>query len=131
MHPFFHFYYCILLRNLEFYTDTFLCDTHFELDIVLSIFHFSYFLLNFAAPPTSISDIVDHSQRDIDVLRPYVFKTEPPAQVQCTLHEEIKPPPYRYGSSKLVFLTIIVTYIYVQACPEVGLCAYVEQRYRK
>ncbi|XP_071518502.1 small ribosomal subunit protein bS6m [Panulirus ornatus] len=62
----------------------------------------NYFLLNFAAPPTSIRDIVDHSKRDVDVFRPYVFKIEPPAQFQCTLHEEIQPPPYRSDVRKLI-----------------------------
>ena len=48
------------------------------------------------APPIKIHDIKDNFKRDIDLIRPMVFNKEETLPITCTLHEEIKPPAYRY-----------------------------------
>ncbi|PIO37070.1 hypothetical protein AB205_0052550 [Aquarana catesbeiana] len=35
-----------------------------------------YFLVDFYAPPTAVSNIIDHLGRDIDVIRPTILKHE-------------------------------------------------------
>merc|ERR1712212_1199547 len=62
----------------------------------------SYFLLHFDASPTSISDLRDSCMRDVDLVRPVIFKVEAPATIKCTLDEEVKPPAYRSEVQKMI-----------------------------
>jgi small subunit ribosomal protein S6 len=39
--------------------------------------------------------------RDVDIVRRRIFRIETPEEFECTLHEEILPPAYRYMPTKL------------------------------
>ncbi|KAK8719575.1 hypothetical protein OTU49_013944 [Cherax quadricarinatus] len=62
----------------------------------------NYFLINFVAPPTAVSEILDTCRREIDVFRPGVTKIEPQQHSQCTLHEEIQFPSFRPEVLKMI-----------------------------
>ncbi|XP_050709799.1 probable 28S ribosomal protein S6, mitochondrial [Eriocheir sinensis] len=62
----------------------------------------SYFLLHFVAPPSNLDDIRDNCKRDVDLVRPVIFKQETLPSTVCTLHEEIKPPVYRSEVQKMI-----------------------------
>ncbi|XP_042220745.1 probable 28S ribosomal protein S6, mitochondrial [Homarus americanus] len=62
----------------------------------------NYFLIHFAAPPTSLSDITDNCRRDIDLVRPLVSRIESKARFECTLHEEVQPPSSRPEVHKMI-----------------------------
>lgn len=55
----------------------------------------SYFLMNFDVAPQQIEDLKEEYGRDIDIVRRHIFKVEEPKKIECTFHEEMKPPAYR------------------------------------
>ncbi|CAG9770604.1 unnamed protein product [Ceutorhynchus assimilis] len=55
----------------------------------------SYFLYEFNVPPSSLADLLDEYARDVDVIRRRIYKKREPEPFECTLQEEILPPPYR------------------------------------
>ena len=63
---------------------------------------FSYFLFEFNAPPTCIDQLLDEYGRDIDIIRRNIFKKKEHESFDCTLHEEIEPPPYRKDVQELM-----------------------------
>ncbi|XP_050295810.1 probable 28S ribosomal protein S6, mitochondrial [Anthonomus grandis grandis] len=62
----------------------------------------SYFLCEFNLPPDHIRYVQDELGRDIDIIRRRVYKKMEPEKFDCTLHEEITPPPYRKDVQELV-----------------------------
>ncbi|CAG9821825.1 unnamed protein product [Phaedon cochleariae] len=62
----------------------------------------SYFLYEFNVPPTSIDQLLDEYGRDIDIIRRRIYKKIEPEQFECTLDDELKPPPYRKDVLALV-----------------------------
>ena len=58
---------------------------------------YSYFVLQFVVPPKALHDLEDEYSRDVDIVRRCIFKMELPEEIECTLHEEIQPPAYRYA----------------------------------
>lgn len=62
----------------------------------------SYFVFEFNAPPLCIEQLLDEYGRDVDVMRKRIFKKNMPKNVECTLHEELLPPPYRKDVQELV-----------------------------
>ncbi|KAK5642699.1 hypothetical protein RI129_008866 [Pyrocoelia pectoralis] len=62
----------------------------------------SYYLFIFNSPPASIPDLLDEYERDIDIIRRKIFKQETPEFKECTLHEELQPPPYRKSVQELI-----------------------------
>lgn len=62
----------------------------------------SYFLMEFNVPPTKVDDLMEEYARDIDIIRRRIYKKVPKDDFECTLHEELKPPPYRKSVQNLV-----------------------------
>merc|ERR1712198_189553 len=62
----------------------------------------SYWVLRFDSPSDSIAELKDNCLRDIDVIRPFIFKVQEPKHIECTLGEEIKPPAYRSEVQKMI-----------------------------
>lgn len=58
---------------------------------------FSHFLIYFDAPPQQIEKIIDECNRDVDIVRLKIYKQNEPIKKECTFHEEMLPPAYRYG----------------------------------
>lgn len=48
-------------------------------------------------PPKEIDKVLDKYHRDIDIIRVSIFKQYKPINKECTFHEEMLPPPYRYN----------------------------------
>lgn len=46
-------------------------------------------------PPKDLEKVKDIYSRDIDIVRINVYKQQQPINVECTVHEEMLPPPYR------------------------------------
>lgn len=65
----------------------------------------SYFLYEFNVPPTSLDSLLDEYGRDVDVIRRTIYKKKQLDPFECTLHEEILPPPYRKDVQKMIELT--------------------------
>lgn len=57
---------------------------------------FSHFFIYFDAPPKLIEHILDECHRDIDIVRLKIYKQFIPSKQECTFHEEMLSPPYRY-----------------------------------
>lgn len=53
-------------------------------------------------PPPKIEDFFDETGRDVDIIRRRIYKKQHLAQVECTLDEELQPPPYRKSVQNLV-----------------------------
>lgn len=62
----------------------------------------SYFVVQFDSPPSSIEDLGEEWDRDVDVVRKRIYKVEPETFQECTLAEELKPPPYRMDVQKMI-----------------------------
>jgi len=72
---------------------------YFIFYIILQLsFIFSHFFIYFDIPPKEIDKIIDKYNRDMDIVRSKIFKQDKPPKVECTFHEEMLPPPYRYDS---------------------------------
>lgn len=61
-----------------------------------------HFLLCFDAPPASLKLIQDDCNRNLEIIRVRIFKQNEPETMECTLHEELLPPPYRPSVLKLL-----------------------------
>ncbi|CAH2000468.1 unnamed protein product [Acanthoscelides obtectus] len=61
-----------------------------------------YFLFEFNAPPSSIASLFDEYIRDVDVVRRRLYKKTEPVGFECTLDNEMKPPPYRNDVLNLI-----------------------------
>lgn len=72
---------------------------------------FSHFLIYFDVPPKEVEKIYDEYKRDIDILKATILKPNISSKQNCTFHEEMLPPPYRY--IYLFFIIYNITYIYV------------------
>ena len=57
---------------------------------------FSYFVIHFDVPPSDIDGIKEKCNRDVDVVRNRIYKKGIPEQFDCTFHEEMLPPAYRF-----------------------------------
>ncbi|CAK9830856.1 Probable 28S ribosomal protein S6, mitochondrial [Anthophora retusa] len=65
--------------------------------------HAGHFMFCFDSPPSQVFKIQDNCRRNINIIRAEVYKeVVPEKQVQCTLEEELLPPPYRPGVQKLL-----------------------------
>lgn len=64
--------------------------------------HASYFIMEFHIPPNSIEDLKEEYSRDVDIIRRRIYKKTEPDTEECTLDEEMKPPPYRKAVQKLL-----------------------------
>ncbi|XP_044269285.1 probable 28S ribosomal protein S6, mitochondrial [Tribolium madens] len=65
----------------------------------------SYFLIEFNAPPTCIDNLLDEYVRDVDIIRKRIYKKQEIAPFECTLHEDMLPPPYRKSVQELIAQT--------------------------
>ena len=63
---------------------------------------FSYFLMEFNAPPVYIDQLLDEYSRDVDIVRRRIYKKKEAEAFECTLHEDMLPPPYRKSVQKLI-----------------------------
>ena len=63
---------------------------------------FSYFVITFNAPPKSIEDLNEEFGRDVDIIRRRIFRNRDEEVEECTLDEELKPPPYRKKVQELM-----------------------------
>ncbi|XP_076245319.1 mitochondrial ribosomal protein S6 [Calliopsis andreniformis] len=56
----------------------------------------SHFMFCFDVPPVSLKELQDEYLRDIDIIRVRIYKQNlPTTQRECTLEEELLPPPFR------------------------------------
>ncbi|RZC33058.1 Ribosomal S6 domain containing protein [Asbolus verrucosus] len=62
----------------------------------------SYFLFEFNAPPSCIDKLLDEYMRDVDIIRRRIYKKKEVAPFECTLHEDMLPPPYRKNVQDLI-----------------------------
>ncbi|XP_059479956.1 small ribosomal subunit protein bS6m [Neocloeon triangulifer] len=62
----------------------------------------SYFAVKFDIPPSTLDDLKDSYQRDVDIVRYRIYKVEEPPKFECTLHEENLPPAYRKDVQQLI-----------------------------
>ncbi|XP_023019351.2 mitochondrial ribosomal protein S6 [Leptinotarsa decemlineata] len=62
----------------------------------------SYFMFEFNVPPTRIDQLLDEYSRDIDVIRRRIYKKTEQEPFECTLEDELKPPPYRADVQELL-----------------------------
>lgn len=62
----------------------------------------SYFIMEFNAPPACIDDLKEEYARDIDIIRRRIYKKELDPIPECTLHEELQPPPYRPDVQEMI-----------------------------
>ncbi|KAG8225561.1 hypothetical protein J437_LFUL002078 [Ladona fulva] len=62
----------------------------------------NYFVVQFDSPPTSLADLAEEYDRDVDVIRKRFYKVEPPKFVECTIADEMKPAPYRLEVQKMI-----------------------------
>ncbi|ENN73559.1 probable 28S ribosomal protein S6, mitochondrial [Dendroctonus ponderosae] len=62
----------------------------------------SYFLCEFNAPPSHIEVLLDEYGRDVDVIRRRIYKKNALEPIECTLHEELLPPPYRKDVQSMI-----------------------------
>nr|CAG4650629.1 EOG090X0IQO [Sida crystallina] len=62
----------------------------------------TYFVIKFDAPPSAMEQVTDAVKRDIDIIRPAVFKMEKQSLPGCMLEEELKPPAYRKDVEELI-----------------------------
>ncbi|XP_031832577.1 mitochondrial ribosomal protein S6 isoform X2 [Nomia melanderi] len=61
-----------------------------------------YFWFCFDVPPSSLKDLMDEYQRDVDIVKTTIFKTIQPKEQSCTLQEELLPPPYRSNVAEIL-----------------------------
>ncbi|CAG9857605.1 unnamed protein product [Phyllotreta striolata] len=64
----------------------------------------SYFLYECNIPPSKIGDIINEYSRDVDIIKKDIYKKTIPEQFECTLHEEMQPPPYRKDVQEIMAL---------------------------
>ncbi|XP_046399209.1 probable 28S ribosomal protein S6, mitochondrial [Ischnura elegans] len=62
----------------------------------------SYFVFKFDGPPNCLKYLNEEYERDVDVVRRRIFKVEADQTPECTLGEEMKPPPYRLEVQKMI-----------------------------
>lgn len=62
----------------------------------------SYFFMEFNIPPAKIEDLLEEYARDVDIIRRRIYKKQPEDDFECTLHEEMQPPPYRKNVQELM-----------------------------
>ncbi|KAK9703664.1 hypothetical protein QE152_g29202 [Popillia japonica] len=60
------------------------------------------YLREFNAPPRYLHDILEEYGRDVDIVRRRIYKNQEDEVPECTLDEEIQPPPYRKGVQDLI-----------------------------
>ncbi|XP_076622590.1 mitochondrial ribosomal protein S6 [Colletes latitarsis] len=64
-----------------------------------------HFLVCFDVPPSLLKNIKDDYMRDVDIVRASIYnKVVPNSHQECTLNEELLPPPYRPSVQKLLQL---------------------------
>ncbi|KAK1127427.1 hypothetical protein K0M31_003965 [Melipona bicolor] len=65
--------------------------------------HAGHFMFCFDMPPSQLIRFEDDCKRNIGIIRAQIYRqNEPCSNVQCTLHEELLPPPYRPSVIKLM-----------------------------
>ncbi|XP_043511167.1 probable 28S ribosomal protein S6, mitochondrial [Frieseomelitta varia] len=65
--------------------------------------HAGHFMFCFDMPPSKLLRLEDDCKRNIGIIRVKIYKqNEPCSNIQCTLHEELLPPPYRPGVIKMM-----------------------------
>ncbi|CAG9836641.1 unnamed protein product [Diabrotica balteata] len=62
----------------------------------------SYFLYECNIPPSTIESLLDEYGRDVDVIRRQLYRKNQPTSNECTLDEELLPPPYRKDVQDLI-----------------------------
>lgn len=55
----------------------------------------NYFVMEFIVPPTKLSELTTIYNRDIDIIRNRIYKISAQEAHECTIEEDMKPPPYR------------------------------------
>lgn len=63
---------------------------------------YSYFFIEFNAPPKYIEDIYEEYGRDVDIVRRRIYKKQETEFKECTLDTEIQPAPYRKKVQDLI-----------------------------
>lgn len=53
-------------------------------------------------PTAKLEELKDELGRDIDIIRRRVYKQVELKPTECTLHEELQPPPYRKDVQELI-----------------------------
>lgn len=57
----------------------------------------SYFIVEFDVPSSALHQFNNYLSRDIDIIKRTIFRVpENTPQPDCTLHNELKPPAYRF-----------------------------------
>ena len=67
----------MLYKNVPFYLEE--C----YLIVIFYLFHCSYFLVNFDSPGTPLISLLDHLQRDLDIIRPRILRKEEEVTRPC------------------------------------------------
>ncbi|XP_051171998.1 probable 28S ribosomal protein S6, mitochondrial [Leptopilina boulardi] len=62
----------------------------------------NYFVFYFDVPPSLTCQLQDEFNRDIDIVRSNILKHGEITPFDCTLNEELLPPPYRPSVQKLM-----------------------------
>lgn len=75
---------------------------NFYLNNLFVKLQYSYFLMEFNAPPSSLEDLSEEYGRDVDIIRQRIYKVKEEPQQECTLHEELQPAPYRKDVQDLI-----------------------------
>lgn len=53
-------------------------------------------MYEFDAPPSKLDKVREECSRDVDIIRSMIYKTNIDEPFECTIEEEMKPPPYRF-----------------------------------
>uniref|UniRef100_A0A0A9XSY9 Small ribosomal subunit protein bS6m n=2 Tax=Lygus hesperus TaxID=30085 RepID=A0A0A9XSY9_LYGHE len=61
-----------------------------------------YFVISFTAPPSKLATIESECNRDVDIIRNRIFRVNETENFECTLEDELKPPPYRPEVMKMI-----------------------------
>lgn len=51
--------------------------------------------MEFSAPPSKLESMFEEYRRDVDIIRVRIYKSQEEDHQECTIEEEMKPPPYR------------------------------------
>ncbi|KAL1139160.1 hypothetical protein AAG570_009220 [Ranatra chinensis] len=62
----------------------------------------SYFVIEFDAPPAKLDSLLEEYNRDVDIIRNRIFKTNDESSFECTIDQESKPAPYRSEIIKML-----------------------------
>ncbi|XP_011498502.1 PREDICTED: probable 28S ribosomal protein S6, mitochondrial [Ceratosolen solmsi marchali] len=64
----------------------------------------NFFIFHFDMPPAIILTLNKDLKRDVDILKWQVYNTNEKEKIECTLDNELLPPPYRRDVQELIEL---------------------------